>query len=98
MTGPAIPIGEWSHVAATRRIVDGKAIVRIYINGVKAAEAADLALPYTTTTGTPSVVVGGRNTQGYGTFYGLIGSVKLNDFALSDAQVYAEAQRAKRTP
>src|SRR5690606_11331378 len=45
MSSPAIPRGEWVHLAATRRAVDGKMLAKIFINGTKVAEIGDLAMP-----------------------------------------------------
>lgn len=48
VSAPAIPVGEWVHLAATRRNVDGKMLARVYVNGAKVAEASGLDLPLTT--------------------------------------------------
>lgn len=99
VSSPAIPRGEWVHLAATRRAVDGKMLAKVYINGMKVAEVGDLDMPLHGGGASARTLylftVGNSVTNAT---FGMAGSVKLHDFALSDAQVYAEAQRAKRAP
>jgi hypothetical protein len=78
----AVPVGVWSHVAAT---YDG-AVQRLYVNGT---QVASLNLPGSITTSNSPVRIGGNTI--WGEWYaGLIDEVRVYNRALTAAQIQTD--------